>query len=258
MPFKILYTESSLRNFTYLLKDEENRVVCFDPFSAAQVQQFLQSWGGHLTTIINTHEHWDHTQGNEELVGIYQCEVLAHPKARDIPCQTGTLKKGDQLDLGIEGYLEVLETPGHTMAHLSFLWWKEQRPYGIFTGDTLFNAGVGNCHNGGDPHILYQTIKNEYYPLADEIIVFPGHEYLQNNLRFTLDREPHNRKARELLEWCEANDVIKEEFTTTMGLEKEINTFLRLSEIEIRNNLPQTVSSEEDAFVALRALRNQW
>ena len=55
----------------------------------------------------------------------------------------------------------------------------------VFSGDTLFNAGVGNCRNGGNVHDLYQTVVNIYDELDDEVIVYPGHDYLLNNLKFS-------------------------------------------------------------------------
>ena len=69
----------------------------------------------------------------------------------------------------------------------------------LFCGDTLFNAGAGNCHNGGHPHELYQTFVQQLAKLPDTTRIYPGHDYWENNLGFTLDREPDNAKAAELL-----------------------------------------------------------
>ena len=65
----------------------------------------------------------------------------------------------------------------------------------LFSGDTLFNAGAGNCHNGGNPEDLYATFVDQLARLPDDTQVYPGHDYIENNLRFTLAREPDNTAA---------------------------------------------------------------
>ena len=62
----------------------------------------------------------------------------------------------------------------------------------------MFNAGAGNCHGGGHPRELFGTFSRQLAVLADETLVYPGHDYITNNLSFTLDREPDNQKARQL------------------------------------------------------------
>ena len=70
----------------------------------------------------------------------------------------------------------------------------------LFCGDTLFNAGAGNCHNGGHPAELYKTFDEQLARLPSSTLIYPGHDYVENNLRFTLDCEPDNKKAREMLD----------------------------------------------------------
>ena len=66
----------------------------------------------------------------------------------------------------------------------------------MFSGDTLFNAGAGNCHNGGHPAELFETFEKQLNALGDNTLIYPGHDYLLNNLAFTLDREPDNVRSR--------------------------------------------------------------
>ena len=87
-----------------------------------------------------------------------------------------------------------------TLAHLCLLLEGPGGPKGIFSGDTLFNAGVGNCHNGGDPEVLFETVSKQLKDLPGDVLLYPGHEYLENNLGFTLDREPSNGDAKTLLD----------------------------------------------------------
>src|SRR5262247_609524 len=96
-----------------------------------------------------------------------------------------------------------------------------------FSGDTLFNAGAGNCHNGGHPQQLYETFSQQLTRLPETTRVYPGHDYLANNLRFTLDREPDNAQAANVLARYGAHDPANAH-VTTLAEEKEINTFFRL------------------------------
>ncbi|MDG1473879.1 MAG: MBL fold metallo-hydrolase, partial [Porticoccaceae bacterium] len=58
-----LYTHSVLRNFTYLIELSDGTAICIDPWHADLVNSALLKRNLRLSTIINTHEHWDHTQG---------------------------------------------------------------------------------------------------------------------------------------------------------------------------------------------------
>jgi hydroxyacylglutathione hydrolase len=154
-----------------------------------------------------------------------------------------------------------MDTPGHTMAHICLLGHDEEPA--LFCGDTLFNAGAGNCHNGGDPQLLYDTFVNQLMRLPDSTRVFPGHEYLARNLEFTLDREPDNSNAKELL--AQARDQAPASTTvTTLKQEREINTFFRLKSpaviAKLREAFPD-LDPNPDArtvFIKLRELRNRW
>src|SRR3546814_6653314 len=90
---------------------------------------------------------------------------------------------GDVVKVGRTVELESLDTPGHTMSHVCLLSRGDQPA--LFCGDTLFNAGAGNCHNGGHPSELYQTFAGQLAKLPDDTLIYPGHDYIGNNLRFT-------------------------------------------------------------------------
>jgi hydroxyacylglutathione hydrolase len=133
----------------------------------------------------------------------------------------------------------------------------------LFSGDTLFNAGAGNCHNGGDPAALYATFANQLATLPDDTRVYPGHDYIENNLRFTLAREPGNEAARALLPEVTGHDPAASR-VTTLGEEKQFNTFLRLASpgviAALRASFPDLPEQPdpETVFVRLRELRNSW
>jgi hydroxyacylglutathione hydrolase len=164
---------------------------------------------------------------------------------------------GETLRVGRSVALQCLDTPGHTRAHLClYAQGADGAAPALFSGDTLFNAGVGNCIHGGDPQLLYESFRDILAPLPASTRVYPGHEYLARNLSFTLDREPSNQAARALLARVGAL-AAQDMPVTTLGQEHEINVFFRLGVPEVIAGA-QTDGSPRDTFLALRELRNRW
>jgi hydroxyacylglutathione hydrolase len=159
----------------------------------------------------------------------------------------------------------VLDTPGHTRSHVCLLAHAQDSGTGpaLFCGDTLFNAGAGNCHNGGDPEELYTTFVRQLAKLPADTRVYPGHDYIENNLRFTLARESDNAAAKALLPEVEGHDPAHAH-VTTLREEQQINTFLRLTSPSViaalREAFPDLPENPDPktVFVKLRALRDKW
>ena len=125
------------------------------------------------------------------------------------------------------------------------------------------NAGAGNCHNGGDVGDLYTTFVEQLARLPDTTRVYPGHDYIENNLKFTLAREPDNAAARALLPEVTGHDPAAGR-VTTLREEKQFNTFLRLTSPSVvatlRENFPDLPDQPDPktVFAKLRELRNSW
>jgi hydroxyacylglutathione hydrolase len=172
---------------------------------------------------------------------------------------------GETLRIGNTVELECLDTPGHTRSHLCLLarGRSARAPAELLCGDTLFNAGAGNCHNGGDPLLLYATFVDRLGPLPDATRIHPGHDYLARNLAFTLDREPGNGEAAALLAAVQGRDGGAAPITT-LGEERRINTFFRLRNPAViaglRTAFPDLPAepSPQTVFLKLRELRNRW
>jgi len=258
-----IWAANSLRNFHYLIAcAETGEALIVDPLNAAQCLAAARARGFSITQVLNTHEHRDHTEGNAGVVSATRSKVLAHAGAAGtIGGVDRGLARGDVIKVGRTVELEVLDTPGHTRSHVCLL--AHGASPALFCGDTLFNAGAGNCHNGGDPGLLYETFVNQLARLPDATRVYPGHEYMARNLAFTLDREPGNIDAAGALEAAMAQKP-EDARVTTLGEEKRVNAFLRLQNpgiiARLRERFPE-IGEKPDAravFVKLRELRNSW
>ena len=227
MIVKQIWTGNSYRNFNYLIAcGETGEALAVDPLDHEKCYRAAHEAGWKITQIVNTHEHGDHIGGNGPLVQKTGAKILAHENAKGrIPDMARGLKAGDVIKVGKTVELEAMDTPGHTMSHVCLLSRTDQPC--LFCGDTLFNAGAGNCHNGGHPNELYHTFAEQLFKLPETTQIYPGHDYIANNLRFTLDREPDNRRAQEMLDKLAGQDPGKA-YVSTLDVEREVNTFFRL------------------------------
>ena len=258
-----IWTANSYRNFNYLIAcPETGEALAVDPLDAGKCNARARERGWRVTQILNTHEHGDHIGGNQAMVAATAAIVIAHrASGARIPHVDRGVGAGDIVTVGNSVELECLDTPGHTMTHICLL--SRTDPPALFSGDTLFNAGAGNCHNGGHPRELYRTFVDQLARLPDETPLYPGHDYLVNNLRFTLDREPDNVAAQAMLSKYEDQDPANAHITD-LAEERRINTFFRLDSTGVIDGLkvhfPELgdAPNAEDVFLALRELRNNW
>ncbi|MGB6604363.1 MAG: MBL fold metallo-hydrolase [Steroidobacteraceae bacterium] len=258
-----IWSGNALRNFHYLIAcPETGEALAVDPLEWRLCLDAARRHGWEITQILNTHEHGDHTGGNAGLRAATGARVLAHAgAAARIGGVDRGLARGEVIRVGRTVELECLDTPGHTLTHVCLLSHADQPA--LFCGDTLFNAGAGNCYNGGRPEALYDTFVTQLARLPEDTRVYPGHEYLARNLEFTLDREPDNAAAATLLARARGDDPAAA-VVTTLGEEKRINAFFRLQSptliARLRSVFPD-LAEQPDArtvFLKLRELRNRW
>jgi hydroxyacylglutathione hydrolase len=258
-----VWTGNAYRNFNYLIGcPETGDALAIDPLDYKKCLAVAKDRGWTISQVLNTHEHGDHTGGNKGVVDATGARIIAHKDAhKRIPNMDRGVGAGDVIKVGTSVDLECLDTPGHTMSHICVLS-RTDEP-GLFSGDTLFNAGAGNCHNGGHPNELFETFERQLEVLGDQTRIYPGHDYLLNNLAFTLDREPDNAAAAKMISDYQDQDPA-DALITTLGQEREINTFFRLQSSSVIAKLVEDFPELGDSpdaqtvFLKLRELRNSW
>jgi len=258
-----IWTGNAYRNFNYLIAcPDTGEALAIDPLDHVKCLAAAKARGWQITQILNTHEHGDHTGGNAAMVAATGAKLIAHHRAgARIPGVDRGVAAGDVIKVGKRVELECMDTPGHTMCHICLRSRSDMKA--LFSGDTLFNAGAGNCHHGGHPEELYATFAGQLAKLPEDTRIYPGHDYIENNLKFTLNREPDNAAARDWLAKAAGHDPANS-IITTLGEEKRFNTFFRLTSpsviARLRESFPD-LPEQPDAktvFLKLRELRNKW
>jgi hydroxyacylglutathione hydrolase len=159
-------------NFSYVIADEVTKeAAVVDPsFNADVIIRLLKDQNLNVKYIINTHDHIDHTAGNEDVRSSFGARVVAHKLSKvnkDI-----SVVDGDIIRIG-GIVIKVIHTPGHTPDSICLLVDNK-----LFTGDTLFVRECGRTDlPGGSSVDMYHSLFDKLMKLADDTEVFPGHDY---------------------------------------------------------------------------------
>lgn len=141
-----------------------------------------------IKLVVLTHGHFDHTGALKEVkeatgapVAVHSLDaeqvsrpgplgMLMNHSVSKPPAPERLLKGGDSVDIGELRFL-VLHTPGHSPGGICL--------YGhgvVFSGDTLFNYGIGRTDiPGGSYRQLMDSIHTKLMVLPDDTKVYPGH-----------------------------------------------------------------------------------
>ncbi|XP_018408067.1 PREDICTED: probable hydrolase PNKD isoform X2 [Nanorana parkeri] len=215
-------------NYSYLVIDTtSSQAVAVDPSDPVAVQAYLDREGVTLEAILCTHKHWDHSGGNKSLKKLHKsCRVFGS-SCDDIPELTNPLSDRDQLTVGRLQF-QAYFTPGHTVGHMIYVLDGKSGdgPDCLFSGDLLFLAGCGRMFEGSAETMLgsLDTVTS----LNDSTLLWPGHEYAVDNLKFADVLEPENAVRDKKSQWVSQQRLEKKcSCPSTIGEEKEYNPFLR-------------------------------
>lgn len=241
-------------NFGYLIHDPVTKATAsIDAPEAGPIIKALQREGWTLTDILVTHHHNDHVGGIAELKQKYDCRVVApHDKGTAIPLVDERVKEGATVKVG-NLTARVLETPGHTLDHISYVFEDDRA---LFCADTLFSIGCGRVFEGTYPMMWESLLKLRALP--NDMRVYCGHEYTASNVKFALTVEPNNpalkARAEEVAKLRAANQPT---IPTLIRDEKEANTFLRADVPAVAAALGLAGKSPAEVFGELRERKNK-
>lgn len=243
-------------NYIWLLQqDTTSAIAVVDPGDATPVIEHLERHGLTLDTILVTHHHHDHTGGLAELAKRYLPRIIGPHNAK-IKELTETVGEGDSFSL-LGRRVEVLETPGHTLDHITFL--LPGTPSLLFCADTLFCGGCGRLFEG-TPEQMFNALER-FKQFSDDTLVFGAHEYTLANLAFAQAAEPDNAERDALkLECQRARELGRPTLPTTIGRERAINPFMRTDQPAIQKQAATQGEATDplSTFATLRAWKDHF
>lgn len=164
--------------------ESNGEAVIIDPLR--EVEPYLErakADGATIKYVLETHFHADFVSGHLDLAKKTGATIVFGPTAKP-NFDAYIAKDNEELKIG-DVTIKVLHTPGHTMESSTFLLKDENgKDHAIFTGDTLFLGDVGRpdlAIKQGEltredlAGFLFDSLRNKIMPLADEVIVYPGH-----------------------------------------------------------------------------------
>lgn len=227
--YPVLCRQGIMDNLSYILVDSDTQVCAvLDPSELAPVLAELQKHNLRPAYILNTHHHFDHVEGNKELKSIYGAKIVG-PKLPQKQIEQIDIELSDE-DIFCLGNskAKILEVCGHTKHDL--LWLFEQDKL-LFTGDVLFNFGIGALFEGTakDMFNTLQRIKK----LPNDVSFFAGHEYTAHGFGYAR-QTCFNQEALAQYEQIAISRLQRQGYVCPieLGLEKQCNPYLQASSFE--------------------------
>ena len=166
-------------NFIYLVGDRRSRTCAVvDPaWDASFILREAERLDVAITSILCTHSHFDHVNRVDAV--LEKRDVPVHMLGEEIDfsgfrCENLVRQSpGDVIRIGDDLEITMVHTPGHTPGSVTY-----RIRDAIVTGDTLFVQGCGRCDFvGGDPQIMYETLKRLTEMVPRKTRMYPGHNY---------------------------------------------------------------------------------
>lgn len=220
-------------NYMYLIVDNETKqAAVVDPVDTDAIQKAAADNSAVITTILTTHNHWDHSSGNIKLhKAVSSIERVYGGVGDDVPGATHEVGDGDVFTIGKKTSVKVLFTPCHTPGHVCY----HVDDAHVFTGDTMFISGCGNF-NTGTPLQMTEAF-DKILSLPDHTKVWVGHEYTAKNCAFACFCEPNNENLKKRHEWAKGMGSMhtggKGTIPSTIAEEKAHNPFARIDHPDI-------------------------
>lgn len=243
-------------NYGVLIHDSgTGATAAIDAPDAAAVIAAASEKGWTITDVLVTHHHADHTQGLPGLRAAFPGLRVVGPakEAAKISGLDVEVAEGDFVKVGsLEA--KVIETPGHTIGHVSY-WFEEDSI--AFCGDTLFALGCGRVFEGTFPG-MWRSLE-KLAALPGETQVYCGHEYTQSNARFALTVDPENNLLQGRVERINTLRAAGQPTVpTTIALELATNPFLRAEQASVATAVGMPGADAEEVFAELRGRKDRF
>ncbi len=176
-----LYTGCLAEAAYYIESNGEAAII--DPIRETKPYlELAEKRGAKIKYVLETHFHADFVSGHLDLAKKTGATIIFGPNANPM-YDAHITEDGEVLYVG-DIKIKILHTPGHTTESTTYLLQDEEgKDHAIFTGDTLFIGDVGRPDLAVKSDLteedlaghLYDSLHTKLLPLADEVIVFPGH-----------------------------------------------------------------------------------
>lgn len=225
----ILCRAGTMDNYSYLLIDENTGTsAVVDPSEVAPIANKCKELNIIPDYILNTHHHFDHTDGNLDLKEIYGCKIVgAADDAYRIPGIDIQLKDGETFSLGASN-AQIIRADGHTTGHI--LWYFSDAK-ALFTGDVLFNLCIGGLFEGTVEQMF--TSLNKIKQLPDDVSFYPGHEYTIHGVGFAKYLQPDSPELQKYLSFAQERlSKTLPVSPTKLSEEKAVNPYLKAQSVQ--------------------------
>lgn len=181
MKIEQIYTGCLAQGAYYIESDGEAAII--DPLreTTPYLDRAKQN-NVQIKYIFETHFHADFVSGHVDLSRKTGAEIVFGPGAKT-EYAIHEAEDGEEFKIG-KLTIRVLHTPGHTLESTTYLLLDEnEKPYCIFTGDTLFIGDVGrpdlaiksNLTQEDLAGMLFDSLRSKIMTLPDDVIVYPAH-----------------------------------------------------------------------------------
>ena len=242
-------------NFSYILFDKKTSLsAVIDPSEAGPIIEEIEKNNLNLKYVINTHHHYDHVGGNQELKEKYNCKIAAYEADKDRIPEIDINLKNDQTWKNELFKCKILHIPGHTSGHICIY---INEINALFTGDTLFSLGCGRIFEGTYNQMFNSLEKIKKLPPKTKI--YCGHEYTLQNSKFCIHYDENNKDLLKKID--EINIKLKNNKPTvpsTLDDELKSNIFLRSDNKKIQTSLNVNIDSPLLTFSKLRDLKDNF
>lgn len=191
MNIEIIPVTAFQQNCSLIWDDEKNAAIIDPGGEAEKLIQRIEELGLNLKVILLTHAHLDHVGAAEQLKQHFNVEIWGAQEEdlflfESLPEQAERfglphinaflpdrwLHEGETINIG-DFQFDILHLPGHTPGHIGFI---EQEKKAAFTGDVLFQGGIGRTDFlRGNYEQLISSIREKLFKLNDDMIIIAGH-----------------------------------------------------------------------------------